>query len=120
MPCLRITLSTRAIGTHYAPRPAEGFTSVCCYLSFGFISPDGNAALKDILEVVECYYTIGRYDLFIKIYARDNEHLLKVIHDRLQPLGLARTETLISLKEGFRRHLPIDFNRKNSKKKKVK
>ncbi len=69
-------------------------------------------ALKDIPEVVECYYTTGKYDLFIKIYAHDNEHLLKIIHDRLQPLGLARTETLISLKEGFRRHLPIDLTEK--------
>lgn len=78
-------------------------------------------ALKDIPEVVECYYTTGKYDLFIKIYAHDNEHLLKIIHDRLQPLGLARTETLISLREGFRRHLPIDFNRENgSKAKKAK
>ena len=67
-------------------------------------------ALKDIPEVVECYYTTGKYDLFIKIYAHDNEHLLKIIHDRLQPLGLARTETLISLREGFRRHLPINLS----------
>lgn len=77
-------------------------------------------ALKEIPEVVECYYTTGKYDLFIKIYAHDNEHLLKIIHDRLQPLGLARTETLISLREGFRRHLPIDFNRENGKGKKTK
>lgn len=96
----------------------------CAYMGL-FLQEPGQftsivEALKDIPEVVECYYTTGKYDLFIKIYARDNEHLLKVIHDRLQPLGLARTETLISLKEGFRRHLPIDFNRENSKEKKVK
>lgn len=74
-------------------------------------------ALKDIPEVVECYYTTGKYDLFIKIYAHDNEHLLKIIHDRLQPLGLARTETLISLREGFRRHLPINLSGDAGKKK---
>lgn len=96
----------------------------CAYMGL-FLQEPGQftsivEALKDIPEVVECYYTTGKYYLFIKIYARDNEHLLKVIHDRLQPLGLARTETLISLKEGFRRHLPIDFNRENSKEKKVK
>ena len=77
-------------------------------------------ALKDIPEVVECYYTTGKYDLFIKIYAHDNEHLLKIIHDRLQPLGLARTETLISLREGFRRHLPINLSGDAGKGKKIK
>ncbi|MCK9344447.1 MAG: transcriptional regulator, partial [Massilibacteroides sp.] len=30
-----------------------------------------------------------------------------IIHSKLQPLGLARTETLISFKEGFKRQIPI-------------
>ena len=64
-------------------------------------------ALKEIPEVVECHYTTGQYDMFIKIYARNNTHLLQIIHTKLQPLGLARTETLISFKEAFRRQPPI-------------
>lgn len=65
-------------------------------------------ALKKIPEVVECHYTTGQYDLFIKIFAKNNQHLLSIIHNKLQPLGLARTETLISFKEAFKRQLPID------------
>ena len=65
-------------------------------------------ALEKIPEVVECHYTTGQYDLFIKIYARNNLHLLHIIHHKLQPLGLARTETLISFKEGFKRNLPVE------------
>ena len=68
------------------------------------------AALKKIPEVVECYYTTGQYDLFIRLYARNNQHLLEIIHKKLQPLGLARTETLISFKEAFRRQIPISFD----------
>lgn len=64
-------------------------------------------ALKQIPEVVECHYTTGQYDMFIKIYARNNQHLLKIIHTKLQPLGLARTESLISFKEAFKRQPPI-------------
>ena len=45
-------------------------------------------ALKCIPEVVECHYTTGQYDMFIKIYARNNHHLLNIIHDKLQPLGI--------------------------------
>ena len=63
--------------------------------------------LKKIPEVVECHYSTGKYDLFIKLYARNNDHLLNVIHERLQPLGLARTETTISFKEVFHRSLPV-------------
>ena len=66
-------------------------------------------ALKNIPEVVECYYTTGQYDLFIKLFAKNNQHLLEIIHTKLQPLGLARTETLIAFNDAFRRQIPIDF-----------
>ena len=64
-------------------------------------------ALEAIPEVVECHFTTGKYDMFIKIYAKNNHHLLSVIHDKLQPLGLARTETLISFHEAIKRQMPI-------------
>ena len=64
-------------------------------------------ALRSIPEVVECHYTTGDYDIFIKIYAQDNHHLLNVIHDKLQPLGLSRSETIISFGSAFTRQLPI-------------
>ncbi|MDR1527940.1 MAG: Lrp/AsnC ligand binding domain-containing protein [Dysgonamonadaceae bacterium] len=70
-------------------------------------------ALSKIPEVVECHYTTGQYDLFIKLYAKNNQHLLEIIHSKLQPLGLARTETLISFREAFRRHIPVDFHFSN-------
>jgi Lrp/AsnC family transcriptional regulator for asnA, asnC and gidA len=64
-------------------------------------------SLLTIPEVVECHYTTGQYDMFIKIYARNNKHMLSIIHEKLQPLGLARTETLISFNEAFRRNVPV-------------
>ena len=67
-------------------------------------------ALNKIPEIVECHYTTGQYDLFIKLFARNNEHLLEIIHKKLQPLGLARSETLISFREAFRRQIPMDFD----------
>ncbi len=63
--------------------------------------------LNQIPEVVECHYTTGNYDIFIKIYARDNHHLLSIIHDRLQPVGIQRSETIISFNEAFKRQMPI-------------
>lgn len=63
--------------------------------------------LKDIPEVVECHLTTGKYDLLIKLFAKNNNHLLRIIQTKIQTLGLARTETLISFKEVFRRQIPI-------------
>ena len=65
------------------------------------------AELLKIPEVVECHYTTGQYDMFIKIYAKNNKHMLSIIHEKLQPLGLSRTETLISFNEAFRRNVPV-------------
>lgn len=62
--------------------------------------------LREMPEVVECHYTTGNYDLFIKIYAQNNHHLLNIIHDKLQPLGLARSETIISFHSAIDRQLP--------------
>ncbi|MGN0234112.1 MAG: Lrp/AsnC family transcriptional regulator [Bacteroidaceae bacterium] len=64
-------------------------------------------ALRVIPEVVECHYTTGGYDMFIKIYARNNHHMLSIIHDKLQPLGLQRSETIISFNEAICRRLPV-------------
>ena len=51
----------------------------------------------------------------IKIYAKNNQHLLSIIHNKLQPLGLARTETIISFKEAFKRQIPIELTNESSK-----
>lgn len=79
------------------------------------------AGLKEIPEVVECHLATGKYDMFIKIYAHNNEHLLQVLRDKIQPLGIARTETNIILKESFSRALPVrhdvDPHAKETKKK---
>ena len=63
--------------------------------------------LKRIPEIVECHYTTGDYDMFMKIYALNNHHLLNIIHDKLQPLGLSRSETILSFNSAFSRQLPI-------------
>ena len=63
--------------------------------------------LRKIPEVVECHYTTGGYDMFIKLYAYNNHHLLNVIHDKLQPLGLSRSETIISFNKAINRPITI-------------
>lgn len=83
----------------------------CAYIGFFLKDPSQFPhvveSLKNIPEVVECHFTTGQYDMFIKIQARNNDHLLQIIHGKLQGLGLARTESIISFKEVFKRQLPL-------------
>ncbi|WP_294080980.1 Lrp/AsnC family transcriptional regulator [Proteiniphilum sp. UBA5384] len=85
----------------------------CAYVGIFLTSPSTFeyvvAELEKIPEVVECYYTTGQYDLLVKVFAKNNKDLLRIIHDELQPLGLSRTETMMCFKEGFRKKLPIQF-----------
>ena len=84
----------------------------CAYMGFYLKNPGDFShvveKLRKIPEVVECHFTTGQYDMFIKLFARNNRHLLEIIHTKLQPIGLSRTETLISFREIFRRQLPIE------------
>ncbi|MBP5306750.1 MAG: Lrp/AsnC ligand binding domain-containing protein [Paludibacteraceae bacterium] len=65
--------------------------------------------LKKIPEVVECHYATGKYAMFIKVYARDNRHLLHLILDRIAPIpGILTTEMFqTSLDEIFKRQLHV-------------
>ena len=98
-------------GSKFIIDPEKIGYETCAYMGLNLKNPEQFDAvvdeLKKIPEVVECHYTTGDYDMFIKIYALNNHHLLNIIHDRLQPLGLARSETIISFNSAFNRQLPI-------------
>ena len=83
----------------------------CAYMGLYLKDPSEfdqvTEALRKIPEIVECHYTTGQYDMFIKIYAKNNYHLLSIIHDQLQKLPLARSETIISFHEAIKRQMPI-------------
>ncbi len=79
------------------------------YLKDASYFDDVVAQMKLIPQVVECHYTTGKYAIFIKIYAKSNEHMKYILHDRLQAInGISSTETLISLEESFKRQISIE------------
>lgn len=98
-------------GSRYVVDAEKIGYETCAYIGLYLKDPERFdtvvEALKDIPEVVECHYTTGGFDMFIKIYAYNNHHLLNIIHDKLQPLGLSRSETIISFNEAINRPLPI-------------
>ena len=98
-------------GSQFVIDPEKIGYETCAYIGLYLKDPEtfGHVveALKKIPEVVECHYTTGGYDLFIKLYAKNNHHLLNIIHDKLQPLGLARSETIVAFNAVIDRQLPI-------------
>lgn len=67
--------------------------------------------LEKIPEVVECHFTTGPYSMLIKLYARDNEHLMELLNGKIQTIpGVKGTETLISLDHSIVREMPVHYN----------
>ena len=98
-------------GSKFIIDPEKLGYETCAFIGLNLRNPENFDSvvkrLKDIPEVVECHYTTGDFDLFIKIYALNNHHLLNIIHDKLQPLGLSRSETIISFNSAISRQLPV-------------
>ena len=98
-------------GSQFIIDPEKVGYETCAFIGLNLKNPESFdevvERLKEIPEVVECHYTTGDYDLFIKIYAANNHHLLTIIHDKLQPLGLARSESIISFHSAIDRQLPV-------------
>ena len=98
-------------GSQFIIDPEKIGYETCAYIGLYLKDPEKFdqvvEGLKRIPEVVECHYTTGGFDMFIKIYAMNNHYLMNIIHDKLQPLGLSRSETIISFNAAINRPLPI-------------
>lgn len=98
-------------GSQFLIDPEKVGYETCAFIGLNLKNPEDFdrvvEELEKIPEVTECHYTTGNFDMFIKIYAQNNHHLLTIIHDKLQPLGLSSSQTLISFHSAFERQLPV-------------
>ena len=103
-------------GSGYNVNPKKLGYSTCTFIGLtlerGSMYRNVVPELLKIKEVTECHFTTGHYTMMIKVYARDNEHLMTLVNDRIQNIaGVAATETLISLEQSINRTLPIYFDK---------
>lgn len=98
-------------GSEFIIDPEKIGYETCAFIGLNLKNPEDFdkvvEELQKIPEVTECHYTTGNFDMFIKIYAKNNHHLLTIIHDKLQPLGLSSSQTLISFHSAFEHQLPV-------------
>ena len=99
-------------GFHLSPKGLGYITVAFIGLQVNLISTSTHDnvfnKISEIPEIVECHHITGRYSLLLKIFARSNEHLKKLIVEKIQSIPeIVSTETYISLEEGFTRTLPV-------------
>jgi len=100
------------VGSGYHINPKILGFNTCTYIGVklerGSMYKDVVPELEKIQEVVESHFTTGPYTMLIKLYARDNEHLMELLNGRIQEIpGVISTETLISLRQSFKREIPM-------------
>lgn len=99
-------------GSGYNVNPKSLGYTTCTYIGLqlqrGSMYRDVVPELEKISEVVECHFTTGSYTMLIKVYARDNQHLMELVNGHIQHIpGVMATETLISLEQSICRQVPI-------------
>ncbi|MFV0555241.1 MAG: Lrp/AsnC ligand binding domain-containing protein [Mangrovibacterium sp.] len=105
-------------GSHFVVSPEVLGYDTCAFMGI-YLEKASNLkavadALKNIPEVVECHYTTGQWAIFVKIRTKTNKDLKRLIDHDLQIDGIARTETLISLEEGFVRQVSVEGTANNA------
>lgn len=99
-------------GSGYYVNPKVLGYNTCTYIGVslekGSMYREVVKKFEDIPEVVECHYTTGPYSMLIKVYAQDNQHLMRLLNDKIQQIpGVTETETLISLEQSMNRQINI-------------
>ena len=64
--------------------------------------------LKEIPEVVECHFVSGKYALFLKIVAANNEEFRKVLYEKIHNIeGVGSTDSFISFGSAFQKNISL-------------
>lgn len=88
-----------------------GYTTLAfvgIYLDKATNNEDVIRALKKIPEVIECHYTTGNWNIFIKLLALNNTHLMHLLNTKIQAIaGVLRTESIISLDQQIDRQIYV-------------
>jgi len=107
----RLTAMGVLQGTEYKIDPTKIGYETCAYIGL-YLKEDvpfdkAVEALNQIPEVVECHCTNEPFDFFIKVHARNNDHLLTIIHEKLKPIGLSHSKIILSFRQIIKKQLKV-------------
>lgn len=101
------------VGSAYQVNPKMLGYQLCVYIGItldkGSMYKSVSAELEKIPEVIESQFTLGSFSMLIKLYAKDDQHLMYLLNSKIQEIpGVANTETLTALDQKIRRSIPIE------------
>lgn len=111
------------VGSQFIVQPDSLGFNVCAFIGVRLtevsLYSEVSFKLKQIPEVVECHYVTGDFAVLLKIYCRDNNHLLVVLAEKIQRIpGISDTNTFVSLDRAFERQVYIKDEESETKKSK--
>ena len=100
-------------GSGYTINPKMLGFQMCTYIGItlerGSLYKEVTAQLEEIPEIIECHYTLGPYTMLIKLYAKNDEHLMELLNGKIQEIkGVVSTETLTCLDQRIKRQVPVN------------
>lgn len=65
-------------------------------------------ALKAIPEITECYYITGSFTLYLRIIAKNPEHMREILYDQIDTIpGIQKTDSIVELGCAFKRNIGL-------------
>lgn len=100
------------VGSQFLVRPSALGFNVCAFVGVQLeqanMYSDVVVQLRSISEVVECHFVTGEFVVLLKVYCRDNDHLMHILVDTIQNIpGVSRTNTFMSLDQAFERQVYV-------------
>jgi Lrp/AsnC family transcriptional regulator for asnA, asnC and gidA len=100
------------VGSQFIIKPEILGYHVCAFIGIQLTEPgkyhEVANQLSHVSEVVECHYVTGDYAVLIKVFCRDNCHLLSTLAEKIHPIeGITNTHTFLSLDRAFERQVNV-------------
>ena len=65
--------------------------------------------LKKIPEITECYYVTGSFTLYVKLIAKNHEHMRTILYEKIDSIvGISKTDSIIELGCAFKRNISTE------------
>ena len=101
------------LGSGYQVNPKMLGYNLCVLIGItlekGSMYKEVTKELEKIPEVVETQFTLGAYSMMVKVYAKDDQDLMRILNGQIQEInGVANTETLTCLDQKIYRNVPIE------------
>ena len=102
------------LGSRLQVNPKAMGYDVCAIIGIRISDPTKTVQtvehLRKIPEITECHFITGKYNILIKLYCTNNEHLMQILFEKILTIdGVLKTETFISLVQSFSRQIDVKY-----------